>query len=183
MSSSIQRLRNCLRRAEQQAGYSSVGRASDCRLLQKSDGPWFDSGWPEGALAVIQVSRIGGNEFDQQATQAAPWLPLAFLRGGARGDQLAAVGFEPTPFRHGALSHRLRPLGQPVLELRSFVKYGVDIERAGPEQNHRERIAQVRRKWAKRGAKVRRSSQARSSSDSSGVPTHGLADWRLTPAP
>ena len=31
----------------QQAGYSSVGRASDCRMLQQSDGPWFDSGWPD----------------------------------------------------------------------------------------------------------------------------------------
>ena len=30
-----------------QAGYSSVGRASDCRILQQSDGPWFDSGWPD----------------------------------------------------------------------------------------------------------------------------------------
>ncbi len=29
------------------AGYSSVGRASDCRRLQQSDGPWFDSGWPD----------------------------------------------------------------------------------------------------------------------------------------
>ena len=28
-------------------GHSSVGRASDCRLLQQSDGPWFDSGWPD----------------------------------------------------------------------------------------------------------------------------------------
>lgn len=28
---------------------------------------------------------------------------------------LTAVGFEPTPFRNGALSHRLRPLGQTVL--------------------------------------------------------------------
>ena len=28
-------------------GYSSVGRASDCRRLQRSDGPWFDSGWPD----------------------------------------------------------------------------------------------------------------------------------------
>ena len=30
-----------------QAGYSSVGRASDCRNLQQSDGSWFDSGWPD----------------------------------------------------------------------------------------------------------------------------------------
>ena len=28
---------------------------------------------------------------------------------------MPAVGFEPTPFRNGALSHRLRPLGQTVL--------------------------------------------------------------------
>ena len=29
--------------------------------------------------------------------------------------EMTAVGFEPTPFRNGALSHRLRPLGQTVL--------------------------------------------------------------------
>ena len=31
------------------SGYSSVGRASDCRAMQLSDGPWFDSGWPDFA--------------------------------------------------------------------------------------------------------------------------------------
>ena len=30
-----------------QGGYSSVGTASDCRLLQPSDGHWFDSDWPD----------------------------------------------------------------------------------------------------------------------------------------
>ena len=30
-----------------QTGHSSVGRASDCRQKQPSDGPWLDSGWPE----------------------------------------------------------------------------------------------------------------------------------------
>ena len=35
---------------------------------------------------------------------------LAFLNSA-----MTAVGFEPTPFRNGALSHRLRPLGQTVL--------------------------------------------------------------------
>ena len=29
------------------AGHSSVGGASDCRPMQQSDGPWFDSGWPD----------------------------------------------------------------------------------------------------------------------------------------
>ena len=28
-------------------GHSSVGRASDCRHSQRSDGPWFDSGCPD----------------------------------------------------------------------------------------------------------------------------------------
>ena len=28
-------------------GYSLVGRASVCRMLQLSDGPWSDSGWPD----------------------------------------------------------------------------------------------------------------------------------------
>ena len=28
---------------------------------------------------------------------------------------MTAVGFQPTPFRNGALSHRLRPLGQTVM--------------------------------------------------------------------
>ena len=31
---------------------------------------------------------------------------------------MTAVGFEPTPLRNGALSHRLRPLGQTVLARR-----------------------------------------------------------------
>ena len=30
------------------------------------------------------------------------------------GVPMTPVGFEPTPFRNGALSHRLRPLGQSV---------------------------------------------------------------------
>ena len=30
---------------------------------------------------------------------------------------MTAVGFEPTPLRNGALSHRLRPLGQTVLNM------------------------------------------------------------------
>ena len=39
--------------AHKQAGYSSVGRASDCRNLQQSDGPWFDSGWPDFSTSSI----------------------------------------------------------------------------------------------------------------------------------
>ena len=38
-------------------------------------------------------------------------------RAHALCSHMTAVGFEPTPFRNGALSHRLRPLGQTVLKL------------------------------------------------------------------
>ena len=37
------------------------------------------------------------------------------MEGCMLQSQVAAVGFEPTPVRNGALSHRLRPLGQTVL--------------------------------------------------------------------
>ena len=46
-----------------EAGYSSVGRAYDCRMLQQSDGPWFDSGWPDfssqsGDAIVFDINNI-----------------------------------------------------------------------------------------------------------------------------
>ena len=41
-----------------QPGYSSVGRASDCRHLQQSDGPWFDSGWPDLLHAAVPEARL-----------------------------------------------------------------------------------------------------------------------------
>ena len=40
-----------------QAGYSSVGRASDCRLLQKTHGPLLDSGWPDFVHITSLVER------------------------------------------------------------------------------------------------------------------------------
>ena len=57
---------------------------------------------------------------------------------------MTAVGFEPTPFRTGALSQRLRPLGQTVLGLHLLVHIAVpshrrmhSVRRAG----HKLRIA------------------------------------------
>ena len=38
----------------------------------------------------------------------------------AHPSEVTAVGFEPTPFRNGALSHRLRPLGQTVIGFSGF---------------------------------------------------------------
>jgi hypothetical protein len=38
---------------EAQAGYSSVGKASDCKALQRSDGLWFDSGRPDMSRMLL----------------------------------------------------------------------------------------------------------------------------------
>ena len=42
------------------SGYSSVRRASDCRSLQQSDGPWFDSGWSDFNNAVSEKTNGDG---------------------------------------------------------------------------------------------------------------------------
>ena len=41
------KITNRSKNAKNNTGYSSVGRASDCRRLQQSDGHWFDSEWPD----------------------------------------------------------------------------------------------------------------------------------------
>ena len=41
---------------------------------------------------------------------------------------LTAVGFEPTPLRNGALSHRLRPLGQTVLRESSTTTRNLQVK-------------------------------------------------------
>ena len=56
-----------------QTGYSSVGRASDCRHLQKSDGPWLDSGWPDLWARAVCV--------DPPTAASTGWLPVAQLTG------------------------------------------------------------------------------------------------------
>ena len=38
---------------KKQGDCSSIGRASDCRTLQRSDGPWFDSGRPDICCWVL----------------------------------------------------------------------------------------------------------------------------------
>ena len=65
--------------------------------------------------AMSVVSSLAGMTAKQCETrgQSAPHKD-GMMRCAAR-PQVTAVGFEPTPFRNGALSHRLRPLGQTVL--------------------------------------------------------------------
>ena len=43
-------------KASLKAGCSSVGRASDCRFQQLSDGPWFDSGRPDMLTRAAALS-------------------------------------------------------------------------------------------------------------------------------
>ena len=55
---------------------------------------------------------------------------------------MTAVGFEPTPFRNGALSHRLRPLGQTVLKNSAAVP-------CWPKAKHRNKRAHAPQFWAR----------------------------------
>ena len=57
-------------------------------------------------VAVVVRGIVDGAQVD--VYRAARWLDYDV-------HLLTAVGFEPTPFRTGALSQRLRPLGQTVL--------------------------------------------------------------------
>ena len=80
----------CLRRGglfEFHSGYSSVGRASDCRLTQRSDGPWFDSGWPDFprlAAGVAVRAKACGNASAQLTNLTLPlrWSLTLPLRCG-----------------------------------------------------------------------------------------------------
>ena len=71
-------------------------------------------------FARIFVSKI--NRWQNKILQAFSSHPFA----GKNAQRLyhvlemTAVGFEPTPLRTGALSQRLRPLGQTVLNSMAF---------------------------------------------------------------
>ncbi len=53
--------------------------------------------------------------FAAQSTDALRLNYNSLIRYAVPRNNLTAVGFEPTPLRTGALSQRLRPLGQTVL--------------------------------------------------------------------
>ena len=95
-----------------QTGYSSVGRASDCRMLQQSDGPWFDSGWPDIFCAVLaqaepSVSLLQSNASWVLVTRNYTWrLQISFCllgppsplrkRGGSSGPLATCYRFADT---------------------------------------------------------------------------------------
>ena len=94
-----------------QAGYSSVGRASACRCVQLSDGPSFDFGWPDLAWC---------KHFGLKAGQLS-WRSFPLASKQSRSSQTGSPNLMST-LRNGALSHCLRPLGQPVLINNGWVK-------------------------------------------------------------
>ena len=63
--------------------------------------------WQSNQRARRQDSRA--NAFRLVNHKARKWI-----------NEMTAVGFEPTPLRTGALSQRLRPLGQTVLSIHPF---------------------------------------------------------------
>ena len=73
---------------------------------------------------------------------------------------MTAVGFEPTPLRNGALSHRLGPLGQTVLTCRlagwkvSPVRYGFCFDGAFVGELAFQARAEAERLGAKRALKT-----------------------------
>jgi len=84
-------------------GWGAAGKAGEG---WREAGGELEGGWGEAA-------------FSGPAAAAAAFLSLfapAWCRLQTIVDlHVTAVGLEPTPLRNGALSHRLRPLGQTVL--------------------------------------------------------------------
>ena len=63
----------------------------------------------ESCQGQIDAAASADGRRARRTLPCGPKAPGMMLR------RVTAVGFEPTPFRNGALSHRLRPLGQTVL--------------------------------------------------------------------
>ena len=82
-----------------QAGYSSVGRASDCRKLQQSDGRWFDSGWPD----ILKRLELQGPGRQAEDSGSRPCLAVRRRRGGlarrARSCRRQKTKAPPNTFR------------------------------------------------------------------------------------
>ena len=124
-------------------------------------GDWQAARWP-GAAPVItppgrkwHAARTGGlaaacaampghqrHVKPRRAHQCGRKCP-GWLSGATRGlgdATVAPAGFEPTPFRNGALSHRLKPLGQTVFD-------GVKTDRHNTRHTRAQRSCNPSRPW------------------------------------
>ena len=75
-----------------------------------------------GCATTACHSKIAIAPFDECAR---PHHQQRCCHSSCDAKEMTAVGFEPTPFRTGALSQRLRPLGQTVLGLHLLVHIAV----------------------------------------------------------
>ena len=89
------------------AGYSSVGRASDCRVLQQSDGPWFDSGWPDFLkMGVFKVAPLASIFYHTAATSICCTSSCARKEWATDGGGGTTAQILPTPGRHSQATTR-----------------------------------------------------------------------------
>ena len=99
-----------------------VSQLCDCRQKSK----WSPRTAHHRCPAVVHVNSLAENVSPAQLHCPPPRMFI--IRRNIRNSfsmsvkkkrfgsaKMTPVGFEPTPFRNGALSHRLRPLGQSVL--------------------------------------------------------------------
>ena len=95
--------------AESNAGYSSVGRASDCRRLQQSDGPWFDSGWPDvlfASLFLRHQQRRRANANDRNENVRGSLVASISARHAEDQGSTAVRGVVLSPVRWNTPTHK-----------------------------------------------------------------------------
>ena len=79
--------------------------------------PWICEGGEQILHEIFTFSvaaRRGDTTFEFRFYKECSWPACHFDLVEFWFIKMTPVGFEPTPFRNGALSHRLRPLGQSV---------------------------------------------------------------------
>ena len=77
---------------------------------------WARKSPPERPGSLLQLHKKKPKPSKQSSSSIGPKRSIAIQTERGHIDGENALGFEPTPLRNGALSHRLRPLGQTVLE-------------------------------------------------------------------
>ena len=90
-------------------------RTSGTSASRNCNATWATPGITTNDLAARQASWTAALYWAMVTRASLQLQALAYTR---RHANVTAVGFEPTPLRTGALSQRLRPLGQTVLTAR-----------------------------------------------------------------
>ena len=97
-----------------QTGHSSVGRASDCRQKQPSDGPWLNSGWPEPFRRHRPRARLA-RVWSQGCGRGAGGGQRAGWPAGGQGGFRVTRAQEPPPLMRGFCHFSHRGAEAPLL--------------------------------------------------------------------